>query len=86
MKFIRALGGNAQAWDPLQDNVELLLSTAVCGKSDVEFPDLGHARALALRALLRCDRDNARAISLLQEWAAYECAWSRAQGGDRDAK
>lgn len=76
MRLVRGMGGNAQTWDPLGDMIDRLRSgkaTASCQDPDLQLPDLSHAECHALRALTRCDQDGARAITLLQEWAANSC-------------
>lgn len=76
MQLVRRMGGNAQTWDPLDDMLgQLRSSKATTKRADpgLELPSMSHAECLALRAIARCGRDGARAIALLQEWAADAC-------------
>ena len=74
MKIVRKKAGNAQTWDPLTEMTTLLNEASVVGDTrEAELSDLTHAEALALRALMRCDRVVARALESLQAWAAATC-------------
>ena len=73
MKIVREKAGNAQTWDPLAEMASLLSAASTEDARKAPLPDLGHAEALALRALSRCDRDVARALESLQAWAAVAC-------------